>query len=59
MKVKELIELLKKCDPEKEVYFSSYSEGIHFGVEGVESIDKHYVTGKEIVSITEYDPNDI
>ena len=29
MKVKELIKLLQECDSEKDVYYDSYSEGIH------------------------------
>jgi len=53
MKVKELIELLQKCDPEKDVYYDSYSEGIHMDISGVNPNDKHYITGEDIVSIKE------
>ena len=35
MKVKELIKLLLKCDQEKEVYYSSSSEGIAMDISGV------------------------
>lgn len=35
MKVKELIKLLKECDQEKEVYYSSSSEGIFMDISGV------------------------
>jgi len=42
MKVKELIQLLLKVDQEKEVVYSSYSEGIWMGISGVSDNAKSY-----------------
>ena len=53
MKVKKLIELLKQCNQEKEVYFDSYSEGILFDITNINKEDIHYLTKEEIVTIKE------
>lgn len=55
MKVKELIKLLKECDQEKEVQYSSYSEGILMGIAGVDpnGKDNIYPPYPELVLIEE------
>jgi len=40
MKVKELIELLKKCNQNKEVIYVSYSEMIDMSISGVVDTDE-------------------
>ena len=51
MIVKELIEKLKLCDLNKEIYFESYGEMILMDIHDVKPNGEHFINKKKIVII--------